>query len=104
MPTTCQFYPHARNIYLRNFARTGHKHRRHRAPRTAVRHEDWIRRLYALFDDACLHGKVFHLWGHSRDIDQFDAWNELDRFLEYAATRIPPRNRLSNGALAERYY
>lgn len=104
MPTTCQIYPHARNIYFRNFARTGHWHRRHRAMRTALRHEDWIRRLYALFDDACLHGNVFHLWGHSRDIDQFDAWNDLDRFLEYVSTRVPSQHRLSNGALAERYY
>lgn len=104
MPTTCQIYPHERNVYLRNFARAGHWQRRRRALQVAVRHEDWIRRLYALFDDACLHGTVFHLWGHSRDIDQFDAWRDLDLFLEYVSTRIPTHNRLSNGALAERCF
>ena len=104
MPTTCQFYPHERNVYLRNFARAGQWGKRHRGLRVAVQHEDWIKRLYALFDHACTHGKVFHLWGHSRDIDQLDAWDELDAFLKYVASRTPAQNRLTNGELAERYF
>lgn len=104
MPTTCQIYPHQRGVYWRNFARAGDWKERHAGLRVAVRHEDWIQRLYALFDYACLHGRVFHLWGHSQDIDRFDAWEEMDSFLEYVSSRIPRHNRLSNAELAERYY
>lgn len=104
MPTTCQIYPHERGVYWRNFARSGDWKHRHAGLRVAVRQEDWIQRLYALFDHACLDGRVFHLWGHSQDIDRFDAWDDLDRFLEYVSTRIPRHNRLSNGELAERYF
>jgi peptidoglycan/xylan/chitin deacetylase (PgdA/CDA1 family) len=104
MPTTCQFYPHQRNVYFRNFASGGSWRLRRQGLRVAVSHENWTDRLYALFNHACLHGRVFHLWGHSRDIDQLDAWEDLDHFLEYVASRIPKQDRLTNGELAERYF
>ena len=32
--------------------------------------------------EACLHsGGYFHLWGHSWELDEYDLWEELDRFL-----------------------
>lgn len=104
IPTTCQFFPHERNVYVRNFVRSGYWDKRCHGLRVAMRHDNWIRRLYALLDYACLHGSVFHLWGHSRDIDQHDAWDDMDQFLEYAASRIPSYNRLTNAQLAERCF
>jgi peptidoglycan/xylan/chitin deacetylase (PgdA/CDA1 family) len=104
MPTTVQFYPHDRNVYLRNFARFGKWMERRNGLRIAVQHKDWIERLYAMFDHAASRGGSFHLWGHSKDIDQLNAWREMDRFLGHVASRVAPEQRLSNEQLAARYF
>jgi len=104
MPTTFQFYPHGRDVYLRNFLSGGGWGRRREALAIALRHADWLDRLYALFDHCVARQGVFHLWGHSQDIDRLDAWDEFGRFLAYVAQRIPSHNRLSNDELAGRVY
>lgn len=104
MPTTIQFYPHASGVYVRNFARSGQWLRRFDGLRLAMRENHWIARLYAMFDHACEHQAVFHLWGHSRDIDALNAWTELDRFFAYVASGVPARNRVNNEQLALRTY
>jgi peptidoglycan/xylan/chitin deacetylase (PgdA/CDA1 family) len=104
MPTTCQFYPHERNVYLRNFAKSGNWLKRHEGLRLAIQHKNWIDRLYALFDYASQRGTSFHLWGHSKDIDDFNAWPELDRFLAHVATKVAVQDRLNNEQLAARYF
>lgn len=100
MPTTFQFYPHERSVYLRNFARAGHWGKRRDALRLALQNRDWIDRLRALFHHACDHGGVFHLWGHSNDVDALQAWDQLDTFLAEVATRVPHQGRLNNGQVA----
>lgn len=104
MPTTFQFYPHDRNVYLRNFVKGGNWLNRHKGLRLALKHENWIDRLYALFEYSLQHGGVFHLWGHSKDIVELNAWPEFDQFLAYVAIRVLPKNRLSNEQLAARYF
>jgi peptidoglycan/xylan/chitin deacetylase (PgdA/CDA1 family) len=104
MPTTVQFYPHDRAVYFRNFAASGSWLKRLDGLRLAVRHRQWIVRLYALFDYGCQHGGTFHLWAHSKDIDELGAWQEFDRFLYYVATRVPIQDRLSNEQLAKRTF
>jgi peptidoglycan/xylan/chitin deacetylase (PgdA/CDA1 family) len=104
MPTTVQFYPHDRSVYLRNFTKSGHWLRRGGGLRLAISHKDWIARLYALFDHACAHGGAFHLWGHSKDIDELAAWEQLDRFMGYVAARVAVQDRLDNGKLAAMYF
>jgi peptidoglycan/xylan/chitin deacetylase (PgdA/CDA1 family) len=104
MPTTIQFYPHGRGVYFRNFAKAGHWLNRHDGLRLAIAHEHWINRLYALFDHACARGAPFHLWGHSKEIDELNAWCELDSFLSHVSSRVVSGNRLNNEQLAERYY
>lgn len=104
IPTTCQFYPHQRAVYLRNFTRAGHWLKRRDALRLALAQENWIDRLYALFDHACDHGAAFHLWGHSIDIDRLDAWRELDLFLAHVAARVAKPDRLTNKQFASRFF
>lgn len=104
IPTTFQFYPHDRNVYLRNFVKGRNWLKRHEGLRLALKHENWIDRLYALFDHASQHESVFHLWGHSKDIDDLNAWQEFDRFLAHVATKIAPENRLSNEQLSSQSF
>ncbi len=104
MPTTVQFFPHDRGVYLRNFASAGHWFKRLDGLMLASRHGDWIARLYAMFDHACEKGGAFHLWGHSKQIDELNAWNELDAFFSHVAACIPIGGRLTNEQLAARTF
>lgn len=102
IPTTIQFYPHARAVYLRNFVAAGQWHERAEGLRLALTHENWINRLYAMFDHACERGGVFHLWGHTKQIEQLNAWADLECFFRHVAARIPHAQRLTNAQLAGR--
>jgi peptidoglycan/xylan/chitin deacetylase (PgdA/CDA1 family) len=96
LPTTIQFYPHARAVYWRNFASAGSWGRRHAGLRLAVAHAGWIARIYALFDYAFATGGTFHLWTHSYEIDQFHGWKTLDRFFRHVTEHVPRANLLTN--------
>jgi hypothetical protein len=102
MPTTIQFYPHRWQVYLRNYLRAGCWNRRTAALRLALRHDDWVQRIFALFDFCCEHGALFHLWAHSMEIDRLDAWSELGSFMAHVAASVPPAGRLTNRQLAWR--
>lgn len=102
MPTTVQFYPHDRAVYIRNFVGSGYWHKRMEGLRLAVANENWIKRLYAMFDYACRHGATFHLWGHSKQVDELNAWHDLDAFLRHVAARVEAPDRVNNEQLAAR--
>ncbi len=104
IPTTVQIYPHDRSVYVRNFAKAGNWTSRHHGLGLAVRHKNWVQRLYALFDHAIAKGSYFHLWGHSKDIDDHNAWKELDRFFAHVASKVALHDRLTNGQLAAKYF
>jgi hypothetical protein len=104
MPTTVQLYPHDRAVYLRNFVGSGSWFYRAEGLRLALQHGDWMHRMYAMFDHACRSGGTFHLWGHSKQFDELNAWQELDAFLAYVASRVPSQNRLTNEQLAGRMH
>lgn len=62
--------------------------RRARSPREAVamwRHWDVLGRR--LLDEVCATGGVFHLWGHSWEIDAHDDWTRLGSVLDELADR-----------------
>ena len=96
MPTTLPYYPHTRQACVRHFIRRGEWGRRTGLLRVSLGYRDFIARLRGVLDHVCLHGGVFHLWGHSWELDAFDGWRHLDDFLRYAADRIPPDDRLTN--------
>ncbi len=99
MPTTLQFYPHPRRVLIRNFVSQRHWRLRRPALAAALAERDWLGRLYALFSHACRQGTVFHLWLHTADIEALRLWPALDDFLACVARRVPPAQRLTNGAL-----
>ncbi|CAN5451128.1 polysaccharide deacetylase family protein [soil metagenome] len=104
MPTTCQFYPHTRSVYVRNFLSAGNWKKRQAGLQVALGRKDWIGRIHRLFDHALEHGRIFHLWAHSRDIDALDAWNDLDVFFARVAGQVAKENRLTNHQLAGQFY
>ncbi|MGJ7918463.1 polysaccharide deacetylase family protein [Massilia sp. LXY-6] len=100
MPTTIQFYPHSRAVYMRNFVQAGHWDERIDGLLLALKTRDWLERIYSLFDYSCQQNKVFHIWAHSNEIDRLNAWGELDRFFAYVNGKLPMKNRLTNYQLA----
>lgn len=104
MGTTIQFYPHSKMTYFRNFLWAGDWNIRQDALRLALTKDDWLERLYCLFEWSCEHEKQFHLWTHSWEVDNLNAWPALDRFLAHVSNRIPVEGRLTSGQIATRFY
>lgn len=91
VPVTLQLYPHARTTYLTNFLR-------HPASLAdlaqLVRARDLESRIDALLAGA---DGVFHLWGHSWELQERGLWELLDRVLARITDIVPPARRLTNG-------
>lgn len=96
MPAGFQCYPHPRSRFLRNFIRKGLWGQRIPLFSQALFSRDLLSGLKGALDIVCAKGGVFHLWGHSWELEKFDGWGVLDEFLLYAAQRIPIEHRLTN--------
>jgi peptidoglycan/xylan/chitin deacetylase (PgdA/CDA1 family) len=59
---------------------------------------DWENLARAMFDYALDHGGVFHLWGHSWEIDKRHDWDRLERVFAYISAR-PEVSYVTNGEL-----
>lgn len=47
----------------------------------------WVELAKTLFDTALKNDEqVFHLWGHSHEIERYDMWGELEQFLQHVET------------------
>ncbi len=101
MPTAIQYYPHTRSVFVRNFISRGEWALRNDLFWVSLGRRDFMSRLRGMLDHVYLHGGVFHLWGHSWELESFDGWRQLDDFLRYAAERIPVATRLSNRELLQ---
>lgn len=81
LPTTLQLYPHTRSVYLRNVIRHGHWRWRYQVASHMLRTTSLDIALDHLFDQPLPADAIFHLWGHSWELDCFDLWPLLDRVL-----------------------
>lgn len=94
MPTTVHAHRHRRDVVLVS--------RIARRPAEAARlHRDWSALALALFERVRRTGGVFHLWGHSWEIDQRGEWAQLDRVLAHIGGRTDV-TYVTNGELAAR--
>ncbi len=85
MPTTLQVFPHSPFAYLRNAAK------RWRPGNVATllahaRMSDLPRAAEALVAAAIAQGGVFHLWGHSWEIEERGMWSALEQI--FATMRV----------------
>ena len=86
MPTTLQVFPHPSSSYLKNLARA-----RLRGMGVCLTHGlklgNWVDLGKGLFDSVMQSGGVWHLYGHSWEIDQLNLWGELENLLDYVCGR-----------------
>jgi peptidoglycan/xylan/chitin deacetylase (PgdA/CDA1 family) len=101
LPTSIQVYPHTRSQYLRNVVTSG-KPTRLYDYMTRLKFEDgWTGIGKKLFDRVMEDGGVWHLWGHSWEIDQMGLWDEFREMLTYVSKRNDVLY-LNNGDMARK--
>jgi hypothetical protein len=87
MPTTLQIFPHPWFTYLKNVARA----HRLESLRTFLvqrgRLQSWLGLAKTLFDQILEEGGVWHLYGHSWEIDNLGLWEDLAEILDYVGGR-----------------
>lgn len=99
IPTTLQFYPHGRAVIARNWLRAGQWANRWPATVQALSASDHQRQLMRLLEAALKRDGVFHLWGHSWELERHALWAPLDSFLRSAAQLVPNEARVINARL-----
>jgi peptidoglycan/xylan/chitin deacetylase (PgdA/CDA1 family) len=87
MPVTLQAYPHSVTSYLKNFGRNrnvaGFRKYMARLRKTA----SWVDLGKAFFDEMMQNGGIWHLYGHSWEIEELGIWEELRELLQYVSQR-----------------
>lgn len=79
MPTTIHAYEHTHAQYFKNFAKrmaVGNLMNYLRSPR-----RDWVATAQWFLEHTIRHGGVFHLWGHSWEIEEQGLWGQLEEVL-----------------------
>jgi peptidoglycan/xylan/chitin deacetylase (PgdA/CDA1 family) len=98
MPTSVHVFPHTRIEYLRNLARVWNL-RRTWVYATHLRcANSWIEFAKLLFDAVLAHGGLWHLYGHSWEIEEGRLWDGLKQVLDYVSNR-PGVLYLANGPI-----
>lgn len=100
MPTTIHVFPHSKSAYLRNTARVVDLGKAWRYFRQLRQVENWVELAKILFDSVLEGGGIFHLWGHSWEIEELGLWNDLEEILAYVSNREDVLY-LSNGSVLE---
>jgi hypothetical protein len=101
MPTTLQALPHPAVNYLKNLTKRGAVanfwlYARH------GRSRNWAVLARRLLQRTLRVGGVFHLWGHSWELDQAALWSRLDDVLKMLAEVRDQAPCLTNGELCRR--
>jgi hypothetical protein len=100
MPTSVQAYEHGSPGYLRNFAK-----------RAAIGNlwwyvrqgwgANWPRLASRLLERLARAGGVFHLWGHSWELERGAQWQRLDEVLRWMRSYVQSGRTLTNGPICE---
>jgi peptidoglycan/xylan/chitin deacetylase (PgdA/CDA1 family) len=100
MPTTLQAHPHGWLVYARNALKRGTLGNLRRA----IVHccsGDWTRPARSLLRLALDRGGVFHLWGHSWEMEQTGQWQRLEEVLRFLSQHVGGARTLTNGQLCQ---
>lgn len=87
MPTTMHVFPHTKSEYMRNMARAVDVGRAWRYLTQLWQVASWVELAKILFDSILMGSGVFHLYGHSWEIEKLGLWDDLKEVLDYVANR-----------------
>lgn len=87
MPTTLQAFPHPAQAYVRNAIKGQNWGGLAAFALRGGRSRTWVDLGKSLFDRALATGGVWHLYGHSWELEDLNLWDPLDELLSYVARR-----------------
>jgi hypothetical protein len=87
VPTTVQAVPHRRFGYVKNVARARKMEGLQVLLARMTWLGNWIELGKSLFDSVLENGGIWHLWGHSWEIDELGLWKDLEEMLDYVCKR-----------------
>ena len=67
-------------------------------PIKVLRYLEWDALARAMFDQVIKEGGVYHLWGHSWEIDDHNDWERLENVFRYISAN-PKVKYVTNGEL-----
>jgi peptidoglycan/xylan/chitin deacetylase (PgdA/CDA1 family) len=85
MPTTLQAFPHRRTGYLRDLGRAKNIYGLWKFTTEQNRFESWIDLGKKLFSQVLQYGGIWHLYGHSWEIDDLAIWGDLREMLDHVS-------------------
>lgn len=91
VPTTFHAYNHLSDLHHLMMLSRGNLRR-------LYHYISWEYAAMDLFDTALETGSVFHIWGHSWEIDYYHAWDKLERLFRHIS-RHPQVSYRTNGEL-----
>jgi hypothetical protein len=100
MPTTLQAFPHPPVNYLKNLGK------RHDLPGLAryfsrySQSKNWVEMGKRMFDDVVRSGGIWHIYGHSWELDDLGLWDQVNELFRYVSDR-PEVKYLTNGAVLQ---
>lgn len=87
MPTSVQVFPHTDWTYFRNIAKAKDAGRMFSYLSRFRGQPSWVDLGKRLFDCILEEGGIWHLYGHSWEIQELGLWKELEVMLRYVANR-----------------
>jgi len=87
IPVTIQAYPHRRSNYIRSLLRRRAYRALLKATPDLVRGQDWLPLGRTMFDRVLRHGGIWHVYGHSAEIEKLNLWGQVRQMLEYVSHR-----------------
>jgi peptidoglycan-N-acetylglucosamine deacetylase len=87
MPTTIQIAPQPKSNYLKNVVRGRKMEGFQTYLANLTRLGNWLELGKRLFDSVLQNGGIWHLYGHSREIEDLGMWKDLEEMLDYVSGR-----------------
>ncbi len=87
MPVSLQFYPHTPGVRLRHALREGNLKGIVNWVTWCRMENDLVTLSMLIFEHILNHGGIFHIWGHSWEIDRLGLWSSLEDVLRHIAHR-----------------
>lgn len=87
MPTTIQVCQHRRSAYIKNALRARALDGFQVCLGNITRLGNWLKLAKNLFDSVLDKGGIWHLTGHSHEIEELGLWGELEEILDYVRKR-----------------
>jgi len=87
MPTTVQIMPHPKAAYVRNVLRARKMEGLQVFLGNLSSLGNWIELSKRLFDYVLQNGGMWHMYGHSHEIEKMGLWNDLGEILGYVGKR-----------------